>query len=116
MDKHEKIGCALLTAAVLLPLAIWIGYEIASARRMAEYSAQRALLVEAGRLLDEHYRQHGRYPDSLEGLKFTYPDGGDEETLAGMRYETDGAHFTITARSVWNGEELREERQSENAR
>ncbi len=49
-------------------------------------------------LLDEQFQQHGKYPDSLEGLKFTYGDGGDHETLAGLRYETDGEHFVITAR------------------
>jgi type II secretory pathway pseudopilin PulG len=76
------------------------------ARRAAIESGQRSLLVQAERQLEQHYALHGRYPDSLDGMQFTYSDGADAETLERLEYWTDGETYRIATASDFDGSEI----------
>jgi hypothetical protein len=78
-----------------------------SAHLLAEESAQRALLDEAAALLDAYHREHGRYPESLQQLAFTYPDGGDRSTLESLEYNSDGEYFIVKTIGASSGKEFR---------
>lgn len=73
-------------------------------RRVAEDSAQRALLVELGQRLDAHYQTNKSYPKSLGDLPaHEWPDGSSPATLRSFRLESDGASFTLSCTSAYNG-------------
>jgi hypothetical protein len=78
-----------------------------SASRAAEESAQLALLDEAEKLLAAYHRAHGHYPDTLEELAFTYPDGGDRSTLDSLEYDSDGEYYLVKTIGAFSGEERR---------
>lgn len=59
-------------------------------------------------MLAKYHEEHGEYPDSLAELKLTYPDGGDQSTLAYLTYNTDGANYVLTTKVMPSGQELRE--------
>ena len=44
----------------------WIGAAFYQAHRMAQESAQLALLAEAAQKLDTYHKEHGEYPTSLD--------------------------------------------------
>jgi hypothetical protein len=73
-------------------------------RRVSEDSAQRALLVELGQSLDAHYESHKSYPRSLaEVPAHSWPDGSSPATLRSFRFESDGASFTLSCTSAYDG-------------
>jgi hypothetical protein len=88
-----------ITLALLLPVI----QSCREAHRLAEMSAQFALLKEAGTLLEEHFKQHGSYPASLESLAF--PADFDHSMLSELQYESDGKRYSLVARSAYDGEE-----------
>jgi hypothetical protein len=95
---------------------IWIGagaltvfllyMPVSEARRAARESAQRSLVAEAERKLAAHFDAHGRYPDSLEGMQFTFGDGGESSMLERIEYHTDGTHYRIMTVSYFDGKEI----------
>ena len=73
-------------------------------RRVADDSAGRALLVELGARLDAHYEAHKSYPRSLGELPaHSWPDGSSPATLRTFRFESDGASFTLSCTSAYDG-------------
>jgi len=77
-------------------------------RRVADDSAQRALLVELGQRLDAHYQTHKTYPKSLGELPTpSWPDGSSPATLRSFRFKSDGASFMLSCTSAYNGSVLR---------
>lgn len=78
-----------------------------SAQLVGEESAQRALLDEAAALLDVYHREHGHYPESLQQLAFTYPEGGDRSTLESLEYNSDGEYFIVKTIGASSGQEFR---------
>jgi hypothetical protein len=95
---------------------IWIGagaltvfllyMPVSEARRAARESAQRSLIAEAERQLVAHFAAHGRYPESLEGMQFTFSDGGDSSMLERIEYHTDGQHYRLVTASEFDGAEI----------
>ncbi len=103
------IGCA--TALIIaICLVAWVWSAIADAQRLAEESAQRALFVEVVDLLAAFHEQHDQYPDSLNALPLTYPDGGNESTLASLTYESNGKHYSLITKGIYTGQKIRESR------
>jgi hypothetical protein len=95
------------TVAILAALISWWAIEIyLTADRAADQSAQLALMTEAATLLDAYHSKHGEYPKSIDEFTFTFPDGGDESILATLRYTSDGATFSITAKGISTGDDL----------
>jgi hypothetical protein len=73
-------------------------------RRIAVDSAQRELLVELGQRLDAHYQTHKTYPKSPGELPApSWPDGSSPATLRSFRFESDGASFTLSCTSAYDG-------------
>lgn len=101
---NSKKRLLLSLAAVALTLIAWWAIDLfMTAQRLAEYSAQAALMTEASKQLDVYLQAHGDYPASLDAIKFTFPDGGDESTLATLQYLSDGKTYSITARCAIGG-------------
>ena len=97
--------------AILMACVGWWAYAVwDGARRAADDSAQRALIDEAVKFLDAYHDQNGEYPKSLDVFTFTYPDGGDSSILATLQYHSNGKTYTIVARSLQDGSEIRESR------
>lgn len=94
--------------AIAIPIGVMAWSTITKASRAAEESAQLALFTEAVGLLAEYHEQHGEYPDSLDKLALSYPDGGDKSTLASFTYNSDGANYVLTTHGVSTGQVLRE--------
>jgi hypothetical protein len=84
-------------------IAWWAIDLFMTAQRLAEYSAQIALMTEVSKQLDVYFEAHREYPDSLDGFKLTYPDGGGTSTLETLRYHSTGETYSITARSAIGG-------------
>jgi hypothetical protein len=103
----NKAGRFLFGAIAFAAAAIG-GWKIVdsfqTANAVAEQSAQAALMDEAARFVDAYQKQHGEYPASLESMKWTYPDGGDASTLATLRYESDGATYSLKAKGAYGHE------------
>jgi hypothetical protein len=102
------LGFAGIAVAIAIPIGVMAWGVITQANRAAEESAQRALFTEAVGLLAEYHEGHGEYPESLDQLKLTYPDGGNKSTLASFTYNSDGANYVLTTHGVSTGQELRE--------
>ena len=98
----------LMFIAVLVVAGVWAYTEVdRSAKRVAEDSAQRALLTETVRLLETHYATHKSYPQSLTELQFmNWPDGSSPRTLRTFQYESRGTSYFLTCTSVWTGEAI----------
>jgi type II secretory pathway pseudopilin PulG len=108
MSPTTKKRLSLLIAVVGgAVLAFFAARLWSNASRAAEESAQRALMEEAGRLLAAYQREHGAYPESLDALELTYPDGGDASTLASFQYNSDGEHYVLLGKGASTGAELR---------
>ena len=54
-----------------------------------------------------YYGVHDRYPESLEGMRFTFSDGADAQTLERIEYHTDGSHYRLVTPSDFDGSEIR---------
>jgi hypothetical protein len=102
--KRFLIGLAIVVAAT--PFLLGFVWAVREARRCAVESKQRSLMSQAEWQLAEYHQQHGRYPDTLDGLNFIYSDGGDASTLATLKYQTDDSYYRIVAKSVWDGTEI----------
>ena len=96
MSPQNRIAAVLIAGAVCL-LAGVVVREFNDARRMAEYSAQMALLQGAEQLLEKYRTQHGVFPASLDELDFKFPDGGDRSTLDSLQYESNGETYSLIA-------------------
>lgn len=107
MSMSSKHAAVMASIIIALLVGILVAREFAAARRAAKESAQRALLVEATQLLTEYHQEHGEYPDSLEGLAFTYPDGGDVSLLSQLEYVSDGKGYSLTTVGASTGEKLK---------
>lgn len=83
------LGLALLMSSGAA-IVVYAGFQ--QAKLTAKESAQLALCQEMISLLEQHRREHGRYPGSLQELPFTSPDGGDSKLLEEIEYRTDGEH------------------------
>jgi hypothetical protein len=78
--------------------------QLKLSRRVSEDSAQRALLVELGKRLDAYYDTHQSYPRSLAELPaHSWPDGSSPATLRSFRFDSDGASFTLSCTSAYDG-------------
>lgn len=102
---RNSATAALMVVALLV--GILVAGEFMKASLTANESAQRALLVEATQLLREYHREHGDYPDSLEGLAFAYPDGGDSSLLSEFKYESNGKRYSLTTVGTSTGKKLK---------
>lgn len=85
-------------------ICLVIGWSVAStfieSHRAAEMSAQLALFKEAEALLDAYRAENGSYPESLDTLEFSFPDGGDRSTLALLKYETNGKTYSLATKRI----------------
>jgi hypothetical protein len=70
---------------------------------MAAHSDQLLLLQTSGTLLEEHFKQHGSYPQSLDSLAF--PAGFDSSEIAELQYDSDGKSYSLVVRSAYDGKE-----------
>jgi hypothetical protein len=102
------LGFAGIAVAMAIPIGVMVWGVIAQASLVAEESAQWALFTEAVGLLAEYHEEHGEYPESLDELALTNPDGGDQSTLASFTYNSDGANYVLTMHGVASGQQLRE--------
>jgi hypothetical protein len=107
---HDKyaLGYAAIAVAIAIPIGVMVWSVISQANRAVEESAQRGLFAEAVGLLAKYHKEYGEYPESLDELKLTFPDGGDKSTLASFTYNSDGANYVLTTHGVSTGRELRE--------
>jgi hypothetical protein len=90
MSRRDRVATVLVAGTAICLIAGFVAFEFNNARRMAEYSAKMALFKEVVLLLEEYRTEHGAYPKSLDLLKFTFPDGGDQSTLELLHYKSDG--------------------------
>lgn len=97
---------SIVLAALLAAAGVGVIVALSGAVRAAKESPQRAVMVEAERLLEAYYQEHGRYPDSLDELTFKFGGDGDASRLALLEYKSDGAYYRIVTKSVWDGSEL----------
>lgn len=93
--KRLALGLALLMSLGAAFVA-YAGFQ--QAKLIAKESAQLTLCREIGPLLEQHRREHGRYPESLHELPVTYPDGGDRKLLDEIEYRSDGDHYRFRVR------------------
>jgi type II secretory pathway pseudopilin PulG len=93
-----------LGAGVMTALALYM--PVREASRAARESGQRSLIAQAERQLAAYYAAHGRYPDSLKGMQFTFADGADAATLDRIKYHTDGTYYRIVTTSDFDGAEI----------
>jgi type II secretory pathway pseudopilin PulG len=93
------LAAGVAAAALLYPL-------VRGAQRAARESGQRSLLVQIERQLAAHHATHGRYPDSLEAMKFTFSDGAGATTLDRIQYHTDGKYYRLVTASDFDGDEI----------
>src|SRR5262245_34829452 len=97
-DGDWMNGRMLGGAAVLVCLA---GGVVAATTlfRSSAVSEGSAVSAVSRRVLDglaAHYKQHGRYPESLAALRLDLAgaDGATDATLRYLRYRSDGSSFT----------------------
>jgi type II secretory pathway pseudopilin PulG len=107
MNRSFRTATVITLIVVALLVGILVAGEFRNARRAAEESAQRALLIEATQLLANYIQKHGKYPESLKELAFTYPDGGDDSLLSKFKYESDGKRYSLTTVGTSTGKELK---------
>jgi hypothetical protein len=83
-------------ALVLVAGGVVVGMTLFRANTVAEGSAVSAVSRSVLDGLATHYKQHGRYPESLAELRLdlTRADGATDATLRFVRYRSDGASFT----------------------
>ena len=105
MQRSSKVKLIWLAAGAAV-IAGLMYVPVRDARRAARESGQRALLVEIERQLAAHHDVHGQYPESLDGMQFTYSDGADAETLKRIRYFTDGTYYRLVTRGDSTGKEI----------
>ena len=111
--KLANFKYALGFAVIAIPscLLAWSAMStLAEARLAAEESAQRALFVEVVDLLAAHHERHGHYPESLDTLDLTYPDGGNKATLASLTYESNGKHYSLVTKGISTNQEIHQSR------
>ncbi len=110
--KQCSSTCVGSAAALVIAICLvaWAWSAMVNARRLAEESAQRALFVEAVDLLAAFHEQHDQYPDSLDAMPLTYPDGGDKSTLTTLTYESNGKHYSLVTKGISTGQKIRESR------
>ncbi len=103
MKKPAVILVVLVSACAIIAAVMATYY---SARLSDLESSQRALIVEAQVLIEEHYRIHKSYPKSLEEIRFTYPDGGDATLLTNFRYTTTGQSYSLSIKTASSNEPI----------
>ena len=100
--KRKLITTISICAAFAVGAVAYSQFRLS--RRVSEDSTQRALLVELGQRLDSHYQTHKSYPKSLDELPaHGWPDGSSSATLRSFRFESDGASFTLSCTSAYDG-------------
>ena len=104
MERSWKRRLMWLGAGVLMALLLYASMR--GALRAARESGQRSLIVQVERQLTAYYAVHGRYPNSLEGMQFTFGDGADAATLDRIEYHTDGSYYRIVTASDFDGDEI----------
>lgn len=94
-------------AALFIGLVTWWAIDLfMDMQRLAEYSAQAALMTEASEQLEIYFKTHREYPASLDAINLTYPDGGSKATLATLRYVSDRRSYSIVAQDAFDGSTL----------
>jgi len=93
-----------LAAGLLAALVMYVPFR--EAQRVARESGQRSLIIQMERQLAAYYANHGRYPESLKGMQFTFSDGADATTLDRIEYHTDGTYYRIVTTSDFDGREI----------
>jgi type II secretory pathway pseudopilin PulG len=104
MERSWNRRLMWLGAGVLTALVLYL--PVRGARRAAQESAQRSLIVQVEQQLAAYNAVHGRYPDSLKGMQFTFSDGADAATLERIEYHTDGTYYRIVTASDFDGDEI----------
>ncbi len=104
MERSWKRRVIGLGAGVLTALILYL--PLREARRAARESGQRSLIVQVEQQLAAYNAVHGRYPDTLEGMQFTFGDGADAATLERIEYHTDGTYYRIVTASDFDGDEI----------
>jgi hypothetical protein len=104
MAGPSKRRLMWLAAGLLTALVMYLPFR--EAQRAARESGQRSLIVQAERQLTAHYAVHGRYPDSLDDMQFTFTDGADAATLDRIEYHTDGTYYRMVTASDFDGREI----------
>jgi type II secretory pathway pseudopilin PulG len=94
-SRRRSLWIILALAAVLAVPTVVAVRVFNQGSRAAKQSAQLAAFDEIKQELNDHYREHGRYPVVLEELHLTYPDGGDSALLKEFRYVTDGKTYSL---------------------
>ncbi len=96
----------ILTACALLLFGgAFLIYKKTASKAQSFSDLSKMLVVQniAESALSAHYKQSGRYPNSLSELSLEFVKWGDEgssaKDLASWHYQSDGQSFTMT----WNG-------------
>lgn len=76
---------------------------LSEAKTVAKESSQRALFVEVEIQLKDAYLRTGRFPNSLESLHLTYPDGGDTDLLRDFEYSYTKNSFHLRSTGYHSG-------------
>jgi hypothetical protein len=102
--QRRKIVVAIVIIVALAFFASFALRQLWLARLVARESGQRALFVETTHLLQDYQATHGRYPEALRGLAFTYPDGSDSSLLDSFVYEPRADGYYLRTVGVSSGE------------
>ncbi|HVJ69796.1 MAG TPA: hypothetical protein VM510_17595 [Caulifigura sp.] len=84
-----------MAAIAVTVLVILAGMNVVKLNQIARDSAQSALWREITTQLKSR-ESRGSFPESLEALPLTDPDGGSAELLKLFEYQSDGASCTLT--------------------
>jgi hypothetical protein len=105
LDKHRPPKFALWAIAVVLLIVIgsWATNEWFAAAAAADYSAHEALAHEIWDQL-ANVPQGQLYPNSLNELYLSFPDGGDRSLLTRFEYRSVGTSCTVG--TVLRGERI----------
>jgi hypothetical protein len=109
-SRWKRVAPRLVLCIALLVVGVGMAKVFKDAHHAAQTSAQLALFKEAEELLEVYRAKHGQYPTSLDSLSFTFPDGGDDLTLAKLQYKSDGRTYSLVTIDPNSGHEYRTSR------
>jgi Tfp pilus assembly protein PilE len=101
---------AVVALIVIAAVAVFAMFAVRDEVRVARFiagereSAQRALLVEASKLLQDYHASHNRYPETLSDLPFTDPNYGGRSLLEHFVYESRPGGYHLRTVGSLSGE------------
>lgn len=88
MKKSFLIAIGIATVIIVI-----IAYS--SISKVSDESAQRALISEAIKHIEEYHDKQNKYPKSLDVFEFSFNDGGNKKMLKDIHYSVTNTGYEI---------------------